>query len=261
MWESDIAKIDNRVSSWMCLFLLQYRVWMRLLRLRLRRCLCGSEGVLWLASRVAAVVIGMSDALSVVVALLLVMILLCECKAWGEAYLPLKFLFLQRLEYKALRSSVTEALRKSLMFLKVASGQVDLSCSCSVLDMLVSISSSAETTFYWGVMSSLEENVDHQYRMKVCTYYRFRWHATLENKTKSRINENGGNRKSLGNDLVCLMIIAIWNMVFIAGNFKFTSPEAMVINSLVSGVFLEKKLKPQCSSKTLFHYKLILKYM
>ena len=37
---------------------------------------------------------------SVAVALLLVMILLRECKACGEAYLPLRVLFLQRPESK-----------------------------------------------------------------------------------------------------------------------------------------------------------------
>ena len=83
-----------------------------------------------------AVVIGVSDvSRSVAVSLLLVMMLVCECKACGEEYLPLRVLFLQRLESKVLQSSVTVALRNSLMFLNVASGQEDFSCSSESLSL------------------------------------------------------------------------------------------------------------------------------
>ena len=89
-----------------------------------------------LASRVVAVVIGVGDASrSVAVSLLLVMMLVCECKAWGEVYLPLRVLFLQRLESKVLQSSVTVALMNSLMFLNVVSGQEDFSCSSESLSL------------------------------------------------------------------------------------------------------------------------------
>ena len=83
-----------------------------------------------------AVVIGVSDvSRSVAVSLLLVMMLVCECKACGEEYLPLRVLFLQRLESKVLQSSVTVALRNSLMFVNVASGQEDFSCSRESLSL------------------------------------------------------------------------------------------------------------------------------
>lgn len=69
--------------------------------------------------------IGVSDVSWLVsVGLLLVIILLCELKACGEVYLPLRVLLLQLLESKVLQSSVTVVLRNLLMFLKVASGQV-----------------------------------------------------------------------------------------------------------------------------------------
>lgn len=72
-----------------------------------------------------AIVIGVSDVSWLVsVGLLLVIILLCELKAYGEVYLPLRVLLLQLLESKVLQSSVTVVLRNLLMFLKVASGQV-----------------------------------------------------------------------------------------------------------------------------------------
>ena len=113
-------------SLMLWLFLLQYLV-VRVLRLRLRRRLCG-WGVLWLAWRVVAVVIGLGDvSRSLSVSLLLVMILLCECKACEEVYLPLRVLFLQRLDSKVLQSSVIVALRNSVMFVKVAEGQGDFS--------------------------------------------------------------------------------------------------------------------------------------
>ena len=124
--------ITELVSSWMLwLFLLQYRVVRMLhLRPRLRRRLRGWGGVLWLAWRGVAVVIGVGDvSRSVAVSLLLVMMLVCECKAWGEVYLTLRVLFLQRLESEVLQSLVTVALRSSLMFLNVATGQEDFSCS------------------------------------------------------------------------------------------------------------------------------------
>ena len=85
-----------------------------------------------------AVVIGVSDvSRSVSVALLLVMILLCECKVCWEVYLPLRVLFLQCLESKVLQSSVTVALRNSVMFLKAAAGQVDFSCSTESLSLIL----------------------------------------------------------------------------------------------------------------------------
>ena len=95
------------VSSWMLwLFLLQYRVVRMLcLRLRLRWRFCGWGFVLWLAWRVVAVVSGVGDvSRSVAVSLLLVMMLVCKCKAWGEVYLPLRVLFLKRLESKVLQN-------------------------------------------------------------------------------------------------------------------------------------------------------------
>ena len=50
-------------------------------------------------------------------------------------YLPLRVLFLQRLESKVLQSSVTVALMNSLMFLNVVSGQEDFSCSSESLSL------------------------------------------------------------------------------------------------------------------------------
>ena len=74
---------------------------------------------------------------SLSVSLLLVMILLCECKACEEVYLPLRVLFLQRLDSKVLQSSVIVALRNSVMFVKVAAGQADFSCSSESLSLIL----------------------------------------------------------------------------------------------------------------------------